>query len=230
MALYYFFLCTLFAFSLSFCGTSAVNYKVTNDASNTPGGIRFTNEIGIPYTKQIMRTINNYVWTTIFEQSDPADRKPVPTMSIYIVEFKGAEAITWGDNINVSSVYLEGYEGDLKWEYTSLLHHEITHVFQWNGEGQAPVGLVEGVADYTILKANYYPPGFAEPGSGDTWDQGYDFTARFLEYCDGIVPGFVAKLNKMMRFSFDVKYFEDLTGKPVDQLWQEYKAQYGNVV
>ncbi|KAL7597321.1 hypothetical protein Lser_V15G29360 [Lactuca serriola] len=230
MALCYFFLYTLFSLSLSFCGTSAVNYQAINDASDTPGGIRFTNEIGIPYTKQIMRTINNYVWTTIFEQSDPADRKPVPTMSIYIVEFKGAEAITWGDNINVSSVYLEGYEGDLKWEYTSLLHHEITHVFQWNGEGQAPVGLVEGVADYTILKANYYPPGFAEPGSGDRWDQGYDFTARFLEYCDGIVPGFVAKLNKMMRFSFDVKYFEDLTGKPVDQLWQEYKAQYGNVV
>ncbi|CAH1452815.1 unnamed protein product [Lactuca virosa] len=230
MALFYFFLCTLFALSLSFCGTSAVNYQVTNDASNTPGGIRFTNEIGIPYTKQLMRTINNYVWTTILQQSDPADRKHVPTMTIYIVEYKGAEAIAYGDNINVSSVYLEGYEGDLKWEFTSLLHHEITHVFQWDGEGKAPLGLVEGVADYTKLKANYAQVGFAKPGTGNKWDQGYDFTARFLEYCDGIVPGFVAKLNKMMRFSFDVKYFEDLTGKPVDQLWQEYKAKYGNVV
>ncbi|CAI9290313.1 unnamed protein product [Lactuca saligna] len=230
MALYYFFLYTLFSLSLSFCGTSAVNYQAINDASNTPGGIRFTNKIGIPYTKQIMRTINNFVWTTILQQSDPADQKHVSTMIVYIQQYKGAEAIAWGDNINVSSVYLEGYQGDVKWEFTSLLHHEITHVFQWDGEGQAPVGLVEGVADYTKLKANYAQVGFAEPGSGDRWDQGYDFTARFLEYCDGIVPGFVAKLNKMMRFSFDVKYFEDLTGKPVDQLWQEYKAQYGHVV
>nr|XP_043630139.1 uncharacterized protein LOC122601447 [Erigeron canadensis] len=130
--------------------------------------------------------------------------------------------------INVSSIYLNGYDGDVKWEFTSLLYHEMTHVFQWNGEGQAPTGLVEGVADYTILRADYYPPAFAKPGDGDRWDQGYDFTARFLEYCDGIVSGFVGELNKKMRYSFDVKYFEDLTGKSVDQLWNEYKAQYGN--
>ncbi|GKA09059.1 RNA-directed DNA polymerase, eukaryota, partial [Tanacetum coccineum] len=95
--------------------------------------------------------------------------------------------------------------------------------FQWNGEGQAPSGLVEGIADYTILVANYYyPRGFANPGDGDRWHQGYDISVRFLEYYDGIIPQFVAKLNKMMRYSFNVNYFEELTGKPVDQLWGEY--------
>ncbi|CAH1452811.1 unnamed protein product [Lactuca virosa] len=195
MAHYYFFLCTLLTLSLSFYGTSAVNYQVTNFAEKTPGGIRFTKEIGIPFTKTLMGTINNYIWTTILQQSDPADRKPVPTVNIYIVDFKGAEAITWGDNIN----------------------------------GKAPTGLVEGVADYTILKANYFPPAFAKPGTGNKWDQGYDFTARFLEYCDGITPGFVAKLNKKMRKTFDVKFFQELTGKPLDTLWKNYKAKYGNI-
>ncbi|MFS7939911.1 hypothetical protein Hanom_Chr05g00457451 [Helianthus anomalus] len=218
---------TLLTLSLSFPAITAVKYYVTNVAANTPGGIRFTNEIGIPYTKQIMGTINNFIWSIVFQENNPSDRNPIDSVNVYIVEFDGAEAIRWGANlINVSSIYLKGYEGDLKWEFTSLMYHEMTHCFQWDGEGHAPVGLVEGVADYTILKAGYAPEGFAKPGQGERWDQGYDFTARFLEYCDGIVPGFVAKLNKKMRFDYDVKYFEDLTGKPVDQLWKEYKAKY----
>ncbi|KAJ0571184.1 hypothetical protein HanHA300_Chr05g0187191 [Helianthus annuus] len=191
-----FILFTLLTISLYFPTTTAVEYYVTNLAANTPGGIRFTNEIGIPYTKQIMGTINNFIWSIVFQQNNPSDRTPIDSVNVYIVEFDGAEAIRWGaNNIN-------------------------------DGEGHAPVGLVEGVADYTILKAGYAPEGFAKPGQGERWDQGYDFTARFLEYCDGIVLGFVAKLNKKMRFDYDVKYFEDLTGKPVDQLWKEYKAKY----
>ncbi|CAH1444955.1 unnamed protein product [Lactuca virosa] len=196
----YFFLCSLLAYSLSLHGISAVDYQVTNYDPNTPGGIRFTNEIGVPYTKQIMGTINDFIWTTVFQQNNPSDRKPVDSVNLYITEIEGYEGITWGNNnINLSSSFLEGYQGDVKWGFTSLLYHEMTHVFQYNGEGD-----------------------------GDKWDQGYDFTARFLEYCDGIVPEFVAKLNAMMKFAFDVKYFEDLTGKPVDQLWQEYKAKYGH--
>lgn len=228
MATHFLFFCILLTFTSSFQVLLAVEYQVTNDAANTPGGIRFTKEIGIPYTKKIMGTINGFIWSSVLREHNPLDRKHVDSVNVYIVEFDGAEGITSGENINVSSLYLKGYNGDVKWEFTSLLYHEMTHVFQWNGEGQAPVGLVEGIADYTILKANYYPRGFANPGDGDTWDQGYDFTARFLEYCDEIVPGFVANLNKMMRFSFDDKYFEDLTGKPVDQLWNEYKENYGH--
>ncbi|XP_023768546.1 uncharacterized protein LOC111917119 [Lactuca sativa] len=226
----YFFLCSLLASSLSLHGISAaVDYQATNYDPNTPGGIRFTNEIGVPYTKQIMGTINDFIWTTVFQQNNPSDRKPVDSVNLYITEIEGYEGITWGNNnINLSSSFLEGYQGDVIWGFTSLLYHEMTHVFQWNGEGQTPEGLVEGVADYTKLRANYVSSDFAKPGDGDKWDQGYDFTARFLEYCDGIVPDFVAKLNAMMKFAFDVKYFEDLTGKPVDQLWQEYKAKYGH--
>ncbi|KAJ0681337.1 hypothetical protein HanPI659440_Chr16g0634661 [Helianthus annuus] len=106
----------------------------------------------------------------------------------------------------------------------------MTHVFQWNGEGKTPIPLVEGIADYTILKANYFPPAFMKPGAGDKWDQGYDYTARFLEYCDGLVPDFVAKLNKMMRKTYDVSFFKNITGKPVEKLWADYKAKYAKNV
>ncbi|KAK4437936.1 Basic secretory protease [Sesamum alatum] len=211
-----------------FPSTSAVEYDAVNAAPETPGGHRFDAEIGIPYTKSIMKTINYFISDILQQYSEP-DRKNVQVVKLFIHQFDGAEAITYGEMINVSAIYLAGYKGNLKWEFTSLLHHEMTHVFQWNGEGNTPVGLVEGIADYMILKSGYYPPGFAKPGQGERWDQGYDFTARFLEYCDGLKSGFVAGLNKMMRHNYSEEYFVELTGKPVGQLWAEYKALYGGV-
>ncbi|KAI3720081.1 hypothetical protein L6452_20991 [Arctium lappa] len=214
---------------ISFHGITALEYRVINIAAATPGGIRFNNKIGHPFTKKIMGTINNYIWSVVFQQNDPADQKQVDSVNTYIVEFDGAAGIAWGNNnINVITIYIKDLVGDLKWQFTSLMLHEMTHVFQWNGEGTTPSGLIEGIADYTVLRANHMQWGFANPGDGDRWDQGYAVTSRFLEYCDGIIPFFVAKLNKLMRVTYDVKYFEDLTGKPVDQLWHEYKAKYGH--
>ncbi|KAL7206432.1 hypothetical protein ACSBR2_019196 [Camellia fascicularis] len=106
----------------------------------------------------------------------------------------------------------------------------MTHVWQWNPTGTPPSGLIEGIADYTILKANYTPPDFAQPGSGNQWDEGFGTTARFLEYCDGLKPGFVAALNKKMKNTWSSNYFVDLVGKPIDQLWTEYKAKYAGGV
>lgn len=60
------------------------------------------------------------------------------------------------------------------------------------------------------------------------WDEGYGVTERFLEYCDSLLPSFKAKLNKKMRERYSDAYFVELLGKPVDQLWIEYKAKYGN--
>lgn len=218
----------LIMYSLIALGSSqaiyAINYNVINNAKDKPGGQRFEREIGVPYTKQIMGTINNFIYK-MFQQNSPGDRRHQDEVNVTITEYNGAEAITMGNVVNVSSLYLQGYQGDLKWEFTSLLYHEMTHVFQWIPP-TAPTGLIEGIADYTILKANYYPPGFAKPGMGDRWDQGYDFTARFLEYCNSLKGGFVAELNKRMRDSYSDNYFVEILGKPVDQLWKEYKAKY----
>ncbi|KAL3839347.1 hypothetical protein ACJIZ3_023938 [Penstemon smallii] len=178
--------------------------------------VRFEREIGVPYTLQIMKTINYFIWD-IFKQYNDTDRNPVETVHVNIREYDGAEAIT------------SGYQGNLKWEFTSLLHHELTHVFQWTGEWKAPIGLIEGMADYMILKSNYYPPAFAKPGMGDKWDQGYDFTARFLEYCEDLRSGFVAELNRKMKKDYSDEFFVELMGKPVGQLWSEYKAKYWNI-
>jgi hypothetical protein len=110
---------------------------------------------------------------------------------------------------------------------TGVLYHETTHVWQWDGQGQANGGLVEGIADYVRLKAGYPAQGWVQPGQGDRWDEGYSVTARFLEYCDSLKQGFVAELNAKMKDGYSDGFFQDILGKDVQQQWQDYKAQYG---
>ena len=105
----------------------------------------------------------------------------------------------------------------------------MTHIWQWNGNGQSPPGgQIEGIPDFVRLKSGYVPSHWEQPGKGDRWDQGYDVTAWFLDYLNGLRNGFVADLNKKLRTGYSANYFVELLGKTVDQLWSDYKAKYGN--
>lgn len=203
-------------------GIHAVDYSVTNTAPTIPGGVRFNNEIGADYSRQTLTSATDFIWN-IFEQTTDVDRKGVSQVSLFIDDMDGV-AYTSNDQIHVSANYIQGYSGDVKNEITGVLYHEMTHVWQWNGNGQAPGGLIEGIADYVRLKAGYAPSHWVQPGQGDRWDQGYDVTARFLDYCNGLRNGFVAELNKKMRDGYSNDFFVDLLGESVDQLWSQYKA------
>ncbi|KAK3017049.1 hypothetical protein RJ639_006980 [Escallonia herrerae] len=209
-------------------GSQAVDYSVTNKASTTPGGIRFTNEIGLEYSKQTLASATDFIWR-LFQQNTEADKKNVQLVSLFIETMDGV-AYTSNDEIHVSADYIQGYSGDVKGEFTGVIYHEMTHVWQWAGSNQAPTpgGLIEGIADFVRLKAGYIPGHWVKPGQGDRWDQGYDVTARFLDYCNSLRNGFVAELNKKMRSGYSSNHFVELLGKTVDQLWSDYKAKYNN--
>ncbi|KAI9180348.1 hypothetical protein LWI28_003822 [Acer negundo] len=211
--------------SLLLQGSHAVDYEVTNNAGSTAGGARFNNEIGAAYSKQTLSSATNFIWR-IFQQTTAADRKNTQKVSLFIDNMDGVAYAVNGE-IHVSAKYIGSYSGDVRREITGVLYHEMTHIWQWNGNGQAPGGLIEGIADYVRLKANYAPSHWVKPGQGNRWDQGYDVTARFLDYCNSLRNGFVAELNKKMRSGYSNNYFVDLLGKNVDQLWRDYKAKYG---
>ncbi|KAF5951793.1 hypothetical protein HYC85_009737 [Camellia sinensis] len=177
-----------------------VQFDVDNIDKATPRGVRFTNEIGVKFAKQTMETTTNFMWK-LYEENTDIDRKDYQRVLMVIENYQGAKAVEYDNTINVSV---------------------------WSRNGQAPGGLTEGIADYTVFKANYHAPNYAEPGIGNRWDEGYGVTARFLEYCDSIRLGFVVMQNKKMRHAFSLNYFVELLGKPVDQLWSEYKAKYNS--
>ncbi|KAF2294612.1 hypothetical protein GH714_013672 [Hevea brasiliensis] len=204
-------------------GNQAVDYTVTNTAGSTAGGARFAAEIGEDYSKQMSSAATDFIWR-VLQQPNAEDRKAVDKVSLFIDDIDGVAAYASNNEIHFSANYIGNYSGDLKREYTGVLYHEMTHIWQWYGNGQAQGGLTEGVADFVRLKANYAPSHWVQPGQGDRWDQGYDVTARFLDYCNDLRNGFVAELNKKMRDGYSDQYFVDLLGKTVDQLWSDYKA------
>jgi hypothetical protein len=210
---------------LAINAVSAVDYTVTNRASATAGGARFTRDIGVDYSKQTLASATDFIWRT-FQQSNAADRKNVQTVNLFI-DVMGGVAYATDNEIHVSNDYIGNYSGDVRREITGVLYHEMAHIWQWNGNGQTPGGLIEGIADFVRLKANYAPSHWVQAGQGDRWDQGYDVTAKFLDYCNGLRNGFVAELNKKMKNGYSAQYFVDLLGKTVDQLWKDYKAKYG---
>ncbi|KAI6678038.1 hypothetical protein NL676_038834 [Syzygium grande] len=67
------FLATILILSCS-TQSHAVEYTVTNNAGNTPGGVRFTKEIEIQYSQQTMTKSTDFIWRT-FQQNNPRDRK-----------------------------------------------------------------------------------------------------------------------------------------------------------
>ncbi|KAI4342030.1 hypothetical protein MLD38_026692 [Melastoma candidum] len=203
---------------------NAVDYPVNNTAGGTAGGVRFKNEIGIGFTRDVARKATRFIWKT-FRETSPGDRKGTTVVGIFIDDMDGV-AYTSNDQIHFSARYIRGYTGDLKTEFAGVMYHEMTHVWQWNGNGQTPGGLIEGIADFVRLKAGYAPSHWVKPGEGDRWDHGYDVTARFLDYCEGLMRGFVAELNKKMRTGYSADYFNQLLGKSVDQLWADYKAAF----
>jgi len=205
----------------------AVEYTVTNNALTTSGGAAFRDKIGADYAKRTLDSATQFIWR-VLQLNSPADRKNVQKVSLFVDDMDGV-AYTSRDQIHLSARYVGSYNGDVKREVSGVLYHEMVHVWQWNGNGGAPGGLIEGIADYVRLKADYAPSHWVKPGQGQKWDQGYDVTARFLDYCNGLKSGFVAQLNKLLRSGYSDQYFVQLLGKPVDQLWRDYKAKYGNI-
>lgn len=207
-------------------GCMAVEYSVSNNAGSSIGGKLFDKQVGAGYAKQALDSAADFT-LRLFQQNSVADRKNVQHQVNLIVENIDGIAYCSNDDIHVSSSFVERFPGDIKKEITGILYHEMAHVWQWDGNGQAPSGLIEGIADFVRLKAGYGADYWGKPGHGDYWNQGYDVTAQFLDYCNSIKFGFVADLNKLMKTSYNDSYFTELLGKPVTQLWSEYKAKYG---
>lgn len=222
------FLLSLLAVVATLHGIHAVEYVVTNNAGNSAGSIRFTNEIGIEYSREALTSATDFIWR-IFQQNTGADRKDVQKVTLIIENGEGVAFTSLNNNeIHVNANYLGNYSGDVKREFRGVIYHEMAHVWQWFGDQNTPGGLIEGIADFVRLRADLAPSHWVQPGQGDRWDQGYDVTARFLDYCNSLVNGFVAELNKKMRSRYSADFFVELVGKTVDQLWSDYKAHYGN--
>ncbi|CAI0468015.1 unnamed protein product [Linum tenue] len=186
-----------------------MTYTVTCHAGKSPGGPVFLNHIGAAEAKQAMSSATQFVWN-MFNQTHPGDRR------------------NGKNEIHVNANFLGKYKGNIRREFVGIVYHQVTRVWQWTGgkDREAPKGLLTGIAEFVRMEAHYGTSEKVKPGEGKQWDQGFGVTARFLAHCEKAKKGFVKELNKRMRYGYTKAYFYDILGKPVDQLWKEYKSKY----
>ncbi|TKY71258.1 basic secretory protein [Spatholobus suberectus] len=119
-------------------GCMAVDYAVSNNAGSSIGGKLFDKQVGADYAMQTLGSATDFT-PRLFQQNNVADRK----INVVVENIDGVAHCS-NNEIHTSATYVDRYPGDVKKEITGILHHEMAHVWQWDGNGQAPLGLTEG--------------------------------------------------------------------------------------
>lgn len=210
--------------------TNSLEFSVTNTAVNTAGGIRFDLEIGTSTTEDTLKKAADFIFK-IFQQFNDTDRKTVHHICLFIDANYDTISYTSGTDIFIAANHIATFSGDLRNQVAGILYQQLAHVWQWTGNGSAPAGLIEGVAEFVRLKSGFVSREWAAAGDGDRWDEGGGgVTARFLEYLEGLGSGFVGELNWKMRNGYTEDYFVELMVVTANELWAEYKAEYGKMI
>jgi hypothetical protein len=136
--------------------------------------------------------------------------------------------------IHLSLDYVQNFSKkpqECRHEIIGVVTHEMVHCYQYNAEGTAPGGLIEGIADFVRLKAGLAPPHWRGPKEemGEKWDSGYQKTAYFLDWLqERHGSGTVGKINETLRTEKydEAKFWQSIFGKgnEVDVLWKDYCA------
>ncbi len=166
--------------------------------------------------------------TTLFYQSYPRlverfgnPKKPAPTqIELIFARDIRVPAYCSGSKITVSVDWLTKHPEDV-----GLLTHELTHAVQAYPRS-GPGWFTEGLADYARhLYGPREQPNWALPAkltAKQSYKNSYRITGKFLLWLDEKHPGVVDKLHrKMQDREFVIEDFKTLTGKTVDELWEE---------
>lgn len=202
-----------------------------------PNGAIFTDAIQDPVA--LVQETGYRVCRTLYHNA--SEVRAVKKITLILRDDPTVAANTTADSndtiIVMSTAYLAKFKtagGNVSREIEGILNHEMTHVYQNDdkapGEGMYArlSNVTEGIADFVRIRNGFTPQG-SEPSKSGTWDdEGYWKPAWFLLYIDNKYPGFIYRLNQSMIAgdgkSWTPQSFQDITGKTVEQLWDEYVA------
>jgi len=165
-------------------------------------------------------------WYPIIEK-DLASDGYTPPQKFKVVFFKDMKGVanTSGSLVRCAAPW---FKRNLKGEAIGAVVHEMVHVVQQYPSGKNNPGwLVEGTADY--IRWFKYEPVLSRPHvdpSRAKYTDSYRTSAAFLNFVvEAHDRHFVKKLNAVMREGkYNPDVWKELTGKTVDELWDEYIA------
>jgi hypothetical protein len=131
-----------------------------------------------------------------------------------------------GNRILFSAGYMKAHPTDI-----DVVTHETMHIVQGYGYSAGPVWLTEGIADYVRYKygvdnvgSKWSLPAYNEKQS---YKNSYRITARFFAWLEqNVKPGLIANLDQQLRaHQYTEQSWTALTGKTLDQLWEDYSKE-----
>ncbi|GAA5843694.1 hypothetical protein JCM5353_001295 [Sporobolomyces roseus] len=196
------------------------------------------------HPKQTLQDAARKVLRTLYPE-DFDHASPPPRIRSVTLFLDGMEGVAYTcssaideqhKEIHISTGYLEGVydnsgkdEQRLKHEIEGVLTHEMVHVFQLDGSGSAPGGLIEGIADWVRHENHLDPPHWREgPSEDENWDAGYQTTGFFLAWLSkrSHRPHLVPRLNSaLLKNSWSEDLLTELVGSTdsIEKLWETYK-------
>jgi hypothetical protein len=160
-------------------------------------------------------------WPMLNEELRSDGFRPPQHVSMTLKSRYRGVAATSGDRIVGSVRFFKDHPDDV-----GAMVHEAAHVVQHYTKGDNPGWLVEGVADY--VRFFKFEPGNLGPIDRDRahYNGSYRVTAAFLAYLvEKYDKDLVLKLNQQMRAGeYKDEAFQDLTGKPLEELDDEWRA------
>jgi hypothetical protein len=203
----------------------SVNF--TNDLS-TGDGKMFDQVIADP--AKTVKWVACRVCTILYRSPAEVTRNQTQ-INIHIYDFDGV-ANAGGSNLNISGRHLKNYTNptDALFEYTGVLVHEITHMYQNNKSSEG--GMIEGMADFVRIRAGYHK--MNRRTAGGAWTDAYTTGGFFFSWLagpgglqtDGRVPAdpdIGWAINQKIGTTWNRSLFVDRLGKDVDTLWTEYQ-------
>jgi hypothetical protein len=179
-----------------------------------------SNDAGLdPVTRQNM--IN--VFFIVYPQEVERFNKRSLIRVVFFVDtaYKGVAAT--GDGVaRFNPAYLKAHPQDV-----DVVTHEVMHVVQAY-RNYNPGWLTEGIADYVryVYGVNNKGGGWTLPNyrAGQSYENAYRVTARFLLWVEkNKYKQIVDDMDKAMRDgTYTPELWKKLTGKTVDELWNEY--------
>jgi hypothetical protein len=144
------------------------------------------------------------------------------SLSVELVLEEGdGVAATSGNRITVFAGWVRAHPEDV-----GLIVHELVHVVQAYPSPE-PGWVTEGLADYIRFWHFEKTPQTRIDRATASYRDGYRTSAAFLAWVEKRYPGAVKRLHHAMRESmYQDGIFQEATGKPVDDLWKEFLAQW----
>lgn len=135
--------------------------------------------------------------------------------------------------LNISPSILEGT--DFRRGMFLAVQQGVARVWLWDGQGQSPKYLINGIVEYITSNLDGFgklPPSVEEaapPQKGFSsvacWkSQDPIAVAEFLKHCERRQPGFIARLNRGMKYSWHDDMFGVALGMPVQDLCTSFES------